>query len=186
MAETSTSSVGSLPERSLPPPFPKPATTMHLRLRHHTKIHWTDPDSFCRMWGMNLRCFRFRAAAATDLGQRSNNEDAYLIDERLGLFIVADGMGGHDKGEVASWFSVENLHRLIAESLPSHPSDTLDEISPSSPDHGEEELLQFATFKVNERLYGENLKRQAQLAKQPIGDMPIKDLIRRDRKMGTT
>jgi serine/threonine protein phosphatase PrpC len=39
---------------------------------------------------------------ATHLGKRSHNEDAYFIDDALGLYIVADGVGGQDAGEVAS------------------------------------------------------------------------------------
>lgn len=51
----------------------------------------------------------------TDAGPRSTNEDTCLVDTRAGLFIVADGMGGHNAGEVASAMAVEEIARTVAE-----------------------------------------------------------------------
>ena len=47
--------------------------------------------------------------AATHQGRRSNNEDALGVDPALGLFVVADGMGGYDGGEVASRIAVDTI-----------------------------------------------------------------------------
>lgn len=62
---------------------------------------------------------RVVAGAATDKGQvREGNEDAYVVDPRLRLFAIADGMGGHQGGEVASATALEALRAAIASGIP--------------------------------------------------------------------
>jgi len=51
--------------------------------------------------------------AKTHIGQRKNNEDRFLIDAELGLFIVADGVGGLDRGEVASKITCQEIQKQI-------------------------------------------------------------------------
>ncbi|MBU1219545.1 protein phosphatase 2C domain-containing protein [Myxococcota bacterium] len=50
----------------------------------------------------------------SDIGKkRKNNEDFFYADDTLGLYIVADGVGGQDRGEVASLEAVENMQCWI-------------------------------------------------------------------------
>jgi len=54
--------------------------------------------------------------AYSDVGRtRNNNEDRHCADPDLGLFVVCDGMGGGNAGEVASALAVETIHRHFAE-----------------------------------------------------------------------
>ena len=51
----------------------------------------------------DLMPLRFRSAAATDVGRaRTNNEDGFIERPEAGLWAVADGLGGHSDGEIAS------------------------------------------------------------------------------------
>jgi serine/threonine protein phosphatase PrpC len=52
----------------------------------------------------------------TEVGPRKMNQDHLGSWPELGLYVVADGMGGHNAGEVASHLAVETIHGFIAES----------------------------------------------------------------------
>ena len=52
------------------------------------------------------------ASGISDLGlQREGNEDSFSVESPLGLYVVADGMGGHLAGEVASQVAVEMIKK---------------------------------------------------------------------------
>ncbi|MPZ18963.1 MAG: type VI secretion system-associated protein TagF [Luteitalea sp.] len=57
---------------------------------------------------------RVRSAAASDVGRaRANNEDAFVERPEIGLWVVADGLGGHSDGEMASRMVCDALADLV-------------------------------------------------------------------------
>jgi len=108
------------------------------------------------------------ACGATDVGTvRSSNEDNLLLDETLGLAMVADGMGGHAAGEVASagvLLEVRDYLALFAPGLPpvvvTRGSERDPDATGSDPAAPAMRLMHAAVAHANARLYQQNLARQ--------------------------
>lgn len=57
---------------------------------------------------------KIRAYCETDVGlKREKNEDAFLINDGMNLYVVADGMGGHKGGDLASKLAVESMNDVV-------------------------------------------------------------------------
>jgi len=97
--------------------------------------------------------FSWRSAAATSKGNvRGHNEDGVLDLPAVGLWVVADGMGGHNAGDVASSMIIEALSGVTKHAS---PSKQLDEV---------EDRLRG----VNDRLYRSSLDNHAGMSGSTI------------------
>ncbi len=66
-----------------------------------------------------------RVAALTDIGLiRKNNEDAYWYDEERGIFVVADGVGGRQAGEVAAAMAVKYVSTILSDAVDDELADS--------------------------------------------------------------
>lgn len=66
------------------------------------------------------------AAGKTDIGmKRSTNQDSIVLVDDENLFVVADGMGGHNGGDIASQLSVQNFPRILKQNIDRDPKELL-------------------------------------------------------------
>lgn len=90
------------------------------------------------------------SAGITDIGRkRTNNEDCLLLDDDQRLYVVADGMGGHQAGEVAS--------KLVVETIQNYMRRFREEKEVKEPDASDKSLSKEA----NQLLYSIHLANQA-------------------------
>jgi len=94
---------------------------------------------------------KFATAVLSDVGaKRNNNEDAFTVREDLGLFVVADGMGGHMSGEIASGLAVDGMVEFI-EHVSKEQESTWPYPYDDSLSYGENKL-KMAILTANERI----------------------------------
>src|SRR3954465_11196006 len=99
-------------------------------------------------------------AAPDDVGrEREHNEDNFLVDKKLGLFVVCDGMGGHAAGEVANALAVRTLHEEIKKQ-----SDLIDDYAVASKGAAKVtkrdilNMLEFSVNRASQRVHAEAAK----------------------------
>lgn len=64
--------------------------------------------------------YPFQWGAATDIGEiREKNEDAFVVEPEIGLFLALDGLGGHPAGDVAAEAAAKDLPDMVREQLES-------------------------------------------------------------------
>lgn len=106
---------------------------------------------------MKIACY-----AATDVGQkRTRNEDSHLMNNELGLFLIADGMGGHSGGQFASRMAVVTIEEVI-QSMRTDPEATvISGVNTEEADHGDQlrYAIEMASSRIFDRaLYDSTLK----------------------------
>lgn len=96
---------------------------------------------------------RLRHSSDTNVGlRRSVNQDAILADPDVGLFVVADGMGGHEHGEVAARIVVTSVAEFVRDTAHHGDGDTPDSSAATPPPGDPARRLRDAILLANRRV----------------------------------
>jgi protein phosphatase len=103
---------------------------------------------------------KVQAAGFSDIGKiRKANEDCFLLNEPIGLFVVADGMGGHRGGDVASRLAIETIETHLT-SVVEQPSEA-DEPYTENTLHRATNQLRQSIHLANQKIYKQSLENTA-------------------------
>ena len=93
-----------------------------------------------------------QAAGFSDIGKvRKANEDCFLLNDPIGLYVVADGMGGHRGGEVASRIAIETIDAYLT--TPSPESSAADGTNAVDGQSAATKHLRQSIFLANQKIY---------------------------------
>jgi protein phosphatase len=103
---------------------------------------------------------KVQAAGFSDIGKiRKANEDCFLLNEPIGLFVVADGMGGHRSGDVASRLAVETIETHLASDL-EQPSEANAPFAENML-HSATDRLRRSIYLANQKIYQQSVENAA-------------------------
>ncbi len=98
---------------------------------------------------------KIRSAGSTHVGRvRNSNEDHFGVFDDVALYVVADGMGGHAAGEVASLMAVQTVRDAFLEAAS-------DRTLPSGREYDPSRRLVWAIEQANQRIYTAGVENQA-------------------------
>ena len=80
---------------------------------------------------------------------RENNEDALYTNDKLGVYILADGMGGHEGGEIASNIAVNTIAKILSWSVRVSQKKNIEEIVYSALHKANEEIILLGKNDIN-------------------------------------